>query len=251
MQQLKNIFRGASASQSRAPIVVSSTHYVLKTDVKRTPSGHDVVVVATGCFWGAEKMFWRLPGVHSTSVGYVGGRAPNPTYEEVCSGSTGHTECVKVTYDPRKVSFADLLAMHWTCHDPTQGNRQGNDRGTQYRSGIYCDTEAQLAVAKDSAEAYSEALKAAGKNGAITSEIKGPGDTFYYAEDYHQQYLAKPGSRPYCSAQPTGVPMPVTWLETNGAKFGAGFWAKYGPKPTCTIGVPNEPISSEDASAAR
>ena len=132
-------------------------------------------------------MFWRVPGVYTTAVGYVGGHTPNPTYEEVCSGRTGHTECVQVLYDPAVVSFADLLAMHWTCHDPTQGNRQGNDRGKQYRSGIYCDTEAQLAVAKDSAEAYSEALKAAGKNGAITSEIKGPGDTFYYAEDYHQQ----------------------------------------------------------------
>jgi peptide-methionine (S)-S-oxide reductase len=132
-------------------------------------------------------MFWRVPGVHTTAVGYVGGHTPNPTYEEVCSGRTGHTECVQVLYDPAVVSFADLLAMHWTCHDPTQGNRQGNDRGTQYRSGIYCDTDAQFAVAKDSAEAYSEALKAAGKNGTITSEIKGPGDTFYYAEDYHQQ----------------------------------------------------------------
>ena len=163
MQQLKNIFRGASASQSRAPIVVSSTHYVLKTDVTRAPRGHDVVVVATGCFWGAEKMFWRLPGVHSTSVGYVGGRAPNPTYEDVCSGSTGHTECVRVTYDPRKVSFADLLAMHWTCHDPTQGDGQGNDRGTQYRSGIYCATDAQFAMAKDSAESVRRGAAGGGE----------------------------------------------------------------------------------------
>ncbi len=154
-------------------------------------------------------MFWRVPGVHSTSTGYIAGGVEHPTYEEVCTGRSGHAECVRVAYDPSVISFADLLAMHWTCHDPTQGNRQGNDCGTQYRSGIYCSTESQLKTARASAETYGRALRDAGKTSAITTEIKGPGDAFYFAEDYHQQYLAKPGSRPYCSAEPTGVAMPA------------------------------------------
>jgi len=252
MQALKNAILGTSSASSsdRAPMNVSSTHFVLNTDVTRTPYPFESFCSATGCFWGAEKMFWRIPGVHSTSVGYIGGRHAHPTYEEVCSGASGHAECVRVTYDPTRVSFADLLAMHWTSHDPTQGDGQGNDRGSQYRSGIYCTTQAQLAMAKDSAKTYGEALRAAGRRNAVTTEIKGPGEVFYFAEDYHQQYLAKPGSRKYCSAQPTGVPMPAAWLKSNGAKFGPGFWAKYGPKPGCTIGVPDAPISREDAIAA-
>jgi len=197
-----------------------------------------------------SQMFWRVPGVYTTAVGYVGGHTPNPTYEEVCSGRTGHTEGVQVLFDPSVVSYADLLAMHWTCHDPTQGNRQGNDRGTQYRSGIYCTTEEQLKMAQESAEAYGEALQATGRTTPITTEIKGPGDTFFYAEDYHQQYLAKPRSRPYCSAQPTGVPVPADWLSANGAKFGPGYWKTFGPAPGCTINVPNAPVTLEEALAA-
>ena len=156
-------------------------------------------------------MFWRVPGVHSTSTGYIAGGVEHPTYEEVCTGRSGHAECVRVAYDPSVISFADLLAMHWTCHDPTQGNRQGNDRGTQYRSGIYCTSEEQLKTAQESAETYEEALQATGRAAPITTEIKDPGDTFFYAEDYLQQYLAKPRSRPYCSAQPAGVPVPADW----------------------------------------
>ena len=146
--------------------------------------------------------------MYTTAVGYVGGHTPNPTYEEVCSGRTGHTEGVQVLFDPSVVSYADLLAMHWTCHDPTQGNRQGNDRGTQYRSGIYCTSEEQLKTAQESAETYEEALQATGRAAPITTEIKGPGDTFFYAEDYHQQYLAK-NPMGYCGLGGTGIPCPA------------------------------------------
>ena len=211
---------------------------------------YEVATFAGGCFWGTEKGFWRFPNVHCTAVGYVAGYTKNPTYEEVCTGRSGHAECVRVAYDPSVISFADLLAMHWTCHDPTQGDRQGNDCGTQYRSGIYCSTESQLKTARASAETYGRALRDAGKKSAITTEIKGPGDAFYFAEDYHQQYLAKPGSRPYCSAEPTGVAMPAEWLKANGAKLGAGYWKNYGPRPGCTIGVPNEPIPIDKALSA-
>jgi len=189
-------------------------------------------------------MFWRLPGVYATSTGYIAGAVPHPTYEEVCSGRSGHAECVRVAYDASRLAFADLLAMHWTCHDPTQGNRQGNDVGSQYRSGIYCSTEAQYEEATSSREAYQRSLNAAGRKAPITTEITRPGEsTFYFAEDYHQQYLAKPMARPYCSAQPTGAPMPADWLAARGAKLDAAFWSRHGPKPGCTINVPNAPIA--------
>merc|ERR1719478_1620315 len=156
---------------------VTDEHFVLGNPIRGPFPDHlETCVFATGCFWGTEKMFWRVPGVYSTSVGYVGGYTQNPTYEETCSGMTGHTEAVQVAWDPSVVSFADLLAMHWTCHDPTQGMRQGNDSGTQYRSGIYCSTAAQLATAKDSAKSYAESLRAAGRDRDIPSEINGPGD---------------------------------------------------------------------------
>ena len=229
---------------------VSDKHFVLGNSIKSFPDTLETCVFATGCFWGTEKMFWRVPGVFSTSVGYVGGFTQNPTYEETCSGRTGHTEAVQVAWDPKVVSFADLLAMHWTCHDPTQGNRQGNDAGTQYRSGIYCSTAKQKEMAEASAEVYAKALSEAGHpRSEITTEINGPGDNcaYYFAEDYHQQYLAKPGARPYCSAQPTGVPVPAAFLEANGAKLSAGYWAKYGPRPGCTIQVSNEPVPVEEA----
>ena len=229
---------------------VTDQHFVLGNSIKTFPDNLETCVFATGCFWGTEKMFWRVPGVFSTSVGYVGGFTQNPTYEETCSGRTGHTEAVQVAWDPSVVSFADLLAMHWTCHDPTQGNRQGNDSGTQYRSGIYCSSATQKEMALASAEVYSKSLQKAGHpRSAITSEINGPGDNcvYYFAEDYHQQYLAKPGARPYCSAQPTGVPVPADWLSENGAKLPAAYWARYGPKPGCTIQVSNEPVPVEEA----
>jgi len=264
MEQLMAMLNGGGAKSAlidekdalpgrKEEIKVTNKHYVLGNPIKEPfPDNLETCVFATGCFWGTEKMFWRVPGVYSTSVGYCSGHTQNPTYEEVCSGRTAHTEAVQVAWDPKIVSFADLLAMHWTCHDPTQGMRQGNDSGTQYRSGIYCSTAKQLEVAKDSAKAYAAALEAAGRSGKITSDLIGPeGNTVYYfAEDYHQQYLAKPNARPYCSAQPTGVPVPETWLKANGAKLSAGYWAKYGPRPGCTIQVANEPVPLEEAMKA-
>jgi len=161
---------------------------------------------AMGCFWGAEKKFWETPGVYSTQVGYAGGTTPNPTYREVCSGETGHTEVVRVVFDPAKVSFEDLLRVFWENHDPTQGMRQGNDVGTQYRSGIYGDGPEQQQAAMASRAAYQPVLAKAGY-GAITTEIA-PLEAFYYAEEYHQQYLAKnPGG--YCGLGGTGVSCPV------------------------------------------
>ena len=170
------------------------------------PSGLDNVVVAMGCFWGAERVFWQLPGVYTTAVGYAGGYTPNPTYEEVCSGRTGHTEVVLVVFDPKKISFEAILKAFWESHDPTQGMRQGNDVGTQYRSAIYCSTPEQKKLAEASLKAYEPMLKAKGY-GPITTEIK-DAPPFYYAEDYHQQYLAKnPGG--YCGLGGTGVSCPV------------------------------------------
>ena len=159
-----------------------------------------------GCFWGAEKKFWQTAGVYTTAVGYAAGHTPNPTYREVCSGGTGHSEVVLVVFDPRKISYADLVKIFWESHDPTQGMRQGNDTGTQYRSGIYYFDDEQREVAERSREAYQQQLSRAGY-GAITTEII-PAPEFYYAEDYHQQYLSKnPGG--YCGLGGTGVSCPV------------------------------------------
>ena len=159
-----------------------------------------------GCFWGVERMFWTLPGVHVTSVGYAAGHTPNPTYEEVCSGRTGHNEVVRVIYDPAELSYDDLLRTFWEGHDPTQGMRQGNDRGTQYRSGIYAYTADQRAAAERTRDAFETRLKDAGY-GAVTTEIL-DAPAYYFAEDYHQQYLSKnPGG--YCGIGGTGVTCPV------------------------------------------
>jgi len=168
--------------------------------------GTEVAYVGMGCFWGAERIFWRLDGVVSTSVGYQGGSTPNPTYEEVCSGMTGHTEAVRIVFDPAKLSYADLLRVFWEGHDPTQGMGQGNDIGTQYRSAVYTTSDAQLAVAKASRESYGAALAAAGR-GAITTEIL-PAGEFFPAEEYHQQYLHKVPNG-YCGIGGTGVSCPV------------------------------------------
>jgi peptide-methionine (S)-S-oxide reductase len=170
------------------------------------PDGLARAMFAMGCFWGAEKIFWQLPGVYSTAVGYAAGHTPNPTYREVCSGMTGHTEVVLVVFDPRKVSYEALLKVFWEGHDPTQGMRQGHDVGTQYRSGVYCFDEEQLRLAKASRDAYQRRLADAGY-GAITTEIL-PAPEFYYAEDYHQQYLAK-NPNGYCGIGGTGVSCPV------------------------------------------
>ncbi|NIP14751.1 MAG: peptide-methionine (S)-S-oxide reductase MsrA [Pseudomonadales bacterium] len=173
------------------------------------PEGLARAVFALGCFWGAERRFWNTPGVYSTAVGYAGGITPNPTYEEVCSGLTGHTEVVLVVYDPRQVSYAELLKVFWESHDPTQGMRQGNDVGTQYRSAIYTFDAEQAAAAQESAEAYQKALCAAGFP-EITTEIR-PAAAFYYAEPYHQQYLAKVPNG-YCGLGGTGVSCDVAPL---------------------------------------
>lgn len=187
-------------------VSVSDQHAVKGTVLKPPfPQGFEQVVFGMGCFWGAERIFWRLPGVYTTAVGYSGGYTPNPSYEEVCSGGTGHSEVVLVVYDPAQVTFNQLLAVFWQEHDPTQGMRQGNDLGTQYRSTLYTFSDAQLAQARAGAERYQPALSAAGF-GAITTEIKPVGE-FYYAEDYHQQYLAKnPGG--YCGLTNNGVEYP-------------------------------------------
>ncbi|OJT22492.1 peptide-methionine (S)-S-oxide reductase [Archangium sp. Cb G35] len=170
------------------------------------PEGLEQAIFALGCFWGAERKFWQTPGVYSTSVGYAGGFTPNPTYEEVCSGRTGHTEVVLVVYDPKKVSFETLLKVFWESHDPTQGMRQGNDVGTQYRSAIYWTTDEQRKAVLASREAYQKVLTAAGHD-IITTELR-PAPEYYYAEDYHQQYLAK-NPNGYCGLGGTGVSCPV------------------------------------------
>ncbi len=170
------------------------------------PEGTERALFALGCFWGAERKFWQTPGVVSTAVGYAGGFTPNPTYEEVCSGLTGHAETVLVVFDPRHVSYDDLLRVFWESHDPTQGMRQGNDIGTQYRSAIYYDNEAQRDAARRSLEMYQDRLRDAGY-GRVTTEIE-PASQFYYAEDYHQQYLAK-NPEGYCGLGGTGVSCPI------------------------------------------
>ena len=188
------------------PIATAETHYVNGNPIKPPfPAGIETAVFGLGCFWGAERSFWSIPGVFATAVGYAGGLTANPTYEEVCSGRTGHNEVVLVAYDPAQVAYADLVKHFFESHNPTQGMRQGNDVGTQYRSGIY-GSEAQLAQARAAKTAYEPALKSKGF-GAITTEIL-PMPAFYYAEAYHQQYLAK-NPAGYCGLGGTGVSCPV------------------------------------------
>lgn len=184
-------------------LTVTNRHAVLHSPLLPPyPDDCDIIIIGMGCFWGAEKRFWSLPGVYSTAVGYTAGFTPNPHYEEVCSGQTGHNEVVKVIYHRSHISLDELLKQFWESHDPTQGMRQGNDSGTQYRSGIYCNTDQQLQRAEQSKAHFQLQLNAAGK-GAITTEIQ-LATPFYYAEDYHQQYLAKnPGG--YCGLGGTGV----------------------------------------------
>ena len=189
------------------PIPTAETHFISGRPLKGPyPEGTEQVQFGMGCFWGVERMFWKLDGVWVTAAGYVAGHTPNPTYREVCSGMTGHTEAVLVVYDPDKVAFEELLKVFWEGHDPTQGMRQGNDRGTQYRSGIYTTTEAQMAAVEASKPVFQARLTEAGY-GPITTEIR-PAGPFYFAEDYHQQYLAKnPGG--YCGVGGTGVSCPI------------------------------------------
>ncbi len=193
----------ALPGRSEPAFAVPDTHAVLGTPIKPPfPEGIEVAYFALGCFWGAEQLFWGLDGVYTTAVGYMNGTTPNPTYEEVCSGKTGHAEAVLVAYDPQRISYADLLKVFFEEHDPTQGMRQGNDVGTQYRSGIYFVDDSQKVTAEMMREAYDASLRAAGHE-PITTEVE-PAGPFYYAEDYHQQYLHKvPGG--YCGLAGTGV----------------------------------------------
>jgi len=194
----------ATALKGRpTPIPTATTHFVNGRPLQPPyPEGSEHAMFGMGCFWGAERKFWTLPGVFTTAVGYAGGYTPNPTYREVCSGETGHTEAVLVVYDPTQVAFDALLKTFWESHDPTQGMRQGNDIGTQYRSGVYVYSPAQRAAAEASRDSYGAALKAH-RYGAVTTEIL-EAPTFYFAEDYHQQYLAKI-PHGYCGLGGTGV----------------------------------------------
>ena len=189
------------------PIPTAERHFVNGKPLKGPyPEGIETIVFGMGCFWGAERLFWQIPGVYVTAVGYAAGHTPNPTYEDVCSGMTGHNEVVLVAYDPQQVPLQKLLQVFWESHDPTQVMRQGNDVGTQYRSGVYTTTAAQKEAAEASREAYAQALKAQGK-GPVATEIK-PAPEFYFAEDYHQQYLAK-NPAGYCGIRGTGVAYPM------------------------------------------
>jgi peptide-methionine (S)-S-oxide reductase len=190
-----------------APIPTAQTHFVNGHALKGPyPEGLETAIVAMGCFWGVERVFWKVPGVYVTAAGYAAGITPNPTYEEVCTGRTGHTEVVLVVFDPKIVTYEALLKTFWENHDPTQGMRQGNDIGTQYRSGLYVTSDAQAAAAAESKAAYQQALSARGL-GTITTEIA-PAGPFYFAEDYHQQYLAK-NPNGYCGIGGTGVVCPI------------------------------------------
>ncbi|MBN8739789.1 MAG: peptide-methionine (S)-S-oxide reductase [Lysobacterales bacterium 69-70] len=189
------------------PLPLHNRHYVTGQPLRGEFPGAQRVLFGMGCFWGAERKFWSIPGVLTTAVGYAGGYTVNPTYEETCSGLTGHSEVVLVVYDPAVVPFDALLKVFWESHDPTQGMRQGNDTGTQYRSAIYVEDAAQLAAAERSRDAFQQALAAAGHAGAITTEIA-QDKPFFYAEDYHQQYLAK-NPNGYCGLGGTGVSCPI------------------------------------------
>ena len=209
------IVSAADALPGRAaPIPTADTHFVFHRPLTpEVPEGHEVAIFGMGCFWGVERMFWTVPGVWLTMVGYAAGHTPNPTYKEVCSGQTGHNEVVRVVFDPDVVTYDDLLRVFWENHDPTQGMRQGNDAGTQYRSGIYASSDAHLAAAQGAKPMFAARLGAAGY-GPVTTEIL-PASAFYFAEDYHQQYLAK-NPNGYCGIGGTGVTCPI------GTGVGAG-----------------------------
>ncbi len=194
------------------PLPVAERHFVNGSRLAPPfPAGLELALFGLGCFWGAERLFWKLAGVWSTSVGYAGGFTPNPTYQEVCTGNTGHTEVVRIVFDPNQIGYSELLKAFWESHDPTQGMRQGGDVGTQYRSAIYAVGDAQFELANHSRDAYQRALAAAGQGGPITTEVL-PAPEFFYAEDYHQQYLAK-NPDGYCGIGGTGIACP----EATGA----------------------------------
>ena len=216
-------------------------HRILKTNIFKEPEiGEDSILFGCGCFWGAEKCFWKLPGVITTSVGYSGGKTESPTYNEVCSGNTGHSEVVKVVWDTNLIDISDLLKMFWECHDPTQKDRQGNDYGSQYRSAIYFKSKSQLESIINSQKAYQKELD---KNnfGKIETEIKEI-NKYFYAEDYHQQYLASFGSRQYCSASPTKVILKN--FDKCNYKLKNQIWENFNWEvDKCVLTSTNDPIS--------
>ena len=235
------VFGFGSNRNPAGPPAAEQRHVLLGTPITAAPAaGQGEALFGCGCFWGAEKGFWRLPGVVTTAVGYAGGQTADPTYEQVCSGRTGHAEVVRVVWDGSRIHFSDLLKLFWECHDPTQGDRQGNDRGSQYRSCVFVADPDLLALAQASREQYQRQLSAAGF-GPITTEIA-QGVTFHWAEPYHQQYLAKPGSRPYCSAQPSGVrlePFSGSAFRLDPRVWQAFDWSI----PHCVLRGDNEPIA--------
>jgi len=220
-------------------------HYVLGNKLEEVPEGYEQAVFGNGCFWGSEKNIWRLPkGIHSTAVGYCAGFTPNPTYEEACSSKTGHTEGVRVVYNPKEISFVDVMRMFWESHDPTQFMGQGNDRGSQYRSGIYYFNDDQERLINASKAAYEKALggREIKTEIAAASDYEKYGGLWNFAEPHHQQYLAKPGARPYCSAQPQGVSLPAfdTWApedlqEKYKPTLPEAFWKSHGPRKGCSV----------------
>jgi len=220
----------------------NSIHRVLNTNIKKIPSSQeDEIIFGCGCFWGAEKCFWKLPGVVTTSVGYAGGIKNNPTYYEVCSGLTGHSEVVRVVWNKNEIDISDLLKMFWECHNPTQKNRQGNDVGSQYRSSIYYTNKNKKYIIQSSKEEYQRELNK--KNlGLIETEIKMI-DTYFYAEEYHQQYLAIEGSRQYCSASPTKVKLGT--FEGSNYKLKNEIWENFNWEvDKCVLISDNKPIKN-------
>ena len=221
---------------------INSVHRILKTDIRKAPTiKEDEIIFGCGCFWGAEKCFWKLPGVVTTSVGYAGGNKKNPNYYEVCSGFTGHSEVVRVVWDTSKIDISDLLKMFWECHDPTQKNRQGNDIGSQYRSAIFYKSEKNKKIILASKEQYQKELDK--KNfGLIETEIKMI-DDYFYAEQYHQQYLASAGSRQYCSASPTNVKLGV--FTGCNYKLKTHIWENFNWEvDKCVLRSDNNPIKN-------
>jgi len=221
---------------------VNSLHRILKTDIKKDPNPReDEIIFGCGCFWGAEKCFWKLPGVVTTSVGYAGGSKSNPTYYEVCSGITGHSEVVRVIWNKDEIDISDLLKMFWECHNPTQINRQGNDIGTQYRSAIYYKNQNNEKTILASKKQYQEELNKE-NIGLIATEIKMV-NTYYYAEQYHQQYLASAGSRQYCSASPTRVKL-GNFTDCN-YKLNNHIWENFNWEvDKCVLRSDNNPIKN-------
>ena len=242
IEYLSMIINKLYSNKSSIRINKKVIHTILKVDLSAELKDNEYeILFGCGCFWGAEKGFWRLPGIISTSVGYAGGEKKDPSYREVCTGLTGHTEVVRVVWNKTEIDQSDLLKLFWECHDPTQGNRQGNDCGSQYRSAIYTTNKNQLSMALESRKSYQKELTKSGF-GEITTEIS-ENVKFYFAEEYHQQYLSKPGSRPYCSAMPTKV----KFKDFKGANFKLNekVWSYYNWDIShCILRGENTPIQS-------